>query len=84
MKITVNIDCTPEEARAFLGMPDVRSLNETLVRTMEERLAKAMVSMDPEALMKAWFPPGVPGWEKFREAFWAGFKGDAPGGKPET
>ena len=26
MKITVNVDCTPEEARSFLGLPDVQPL----------------------------------------------------------
>ena len=26
MKITVDVDCTPEEARAFLGLPDVKPM----------------------------------------------------------
>jgi len=28
MKITMNIECTPEEARRFLGLPDVTGLQE--------------------------------------------------------
>ena len=32
MKFTVNVECTPEEARRFVGLPDVTPLNEMLVR----------------------------------------------------
>ena len=38
MKITVDIDCTPEEARRFLGLPDVTRANDVYV----DALAKAM------------------------------------------
>ena len=31
MKITVDVDCTPQEARAFMGLPDVTPLNEHLI-----------------------------------------------------
>jgi len=38
MKVHVEVDCTPEEARAFLGLPDVSKANEAYVDAM----AKAM------------------------------------------
>ena len=38
MKVNVEIDCTPEEARRFLGLPDVSKANEVYVDAM----AKAM------------------------------------------
>lgn len=38
MKVNVEIDCTPEEARRFLGLPDVTAANEVYV----ERLTKAL------------------------------------------
>lgn len=31
MKVNVEIDCTPEEARRFLGLPDVTKANEAYV-----------------------------------------------------
>lgn len=31
MKVSVEIDCTPEEARRFLGLPDVTKANEAYV-----------------------------------------------------
>jgi uncharacterized MAPEG superfamily protein len=38
MKINVEVDCTPEEARTFLGLPDVGKANQFYV----EAIAKAM------------------------------------------
>src|SRR3546814_3762591 len=32
MKVTINFDCTAEEARTFLGLPDVSPLNEKYVQ----------------------------------------------------
>ena len=29
MKITIDVDCSPEEARAFLGLPDVAAARGT-------------------------------------------------------
>ncbi|WOI53306.1 DUF6489 family protein [Parvularcula sp. LCG005] len=37
MKISVNVDCTPEEARAFFGLPDVAPVNDMIVSAMKER-----------------------------------------------
>lgn len=38
MKVNVEVDCTPEEARRFLGLPDVSKANEVYV----DAVAKAM------------------------------------------
>ena len=38
MKVNVEVSCTPEEARAFLGLPDVAKANEAYV----EALSKSM------------------------------------------
>ena len=38
MKVNVEIDCTPEEARTFLGLPDVSKANSIYV----DMVAKAM------------------------------------------
>ena len=54
MKVTIDIDCTPEEARAFLGLPDVTPLQETMMREIEERMRAALRNTDPEVLFKTW------------------------------
>ena len=41
MKLSVQIDVTPAEARAFLGLPDVKALNEHLVKEMKAKVEYA-------------------------------------------
>ena len=54
MKITMNVDCKPEEARAFLGLPDEKPMQEKLLNELEERLRENLHAMDPEAILKMW------------------------------
>jgi hypothetical protein len=67
MKVKIDIDCTPEEARSFFGLPDLGPLNEQMTAIMSERMKTAMGAMDPEAIMKAWMPGGA-FWQSFGEA----------------
>ena len=38
MKITINIDCMPEEARTFFGQPDLKPMQDELMQEMHKRL----------------------------------------------
>ena len=69
MKFKLDIDCTPDEARAFLGLPDVRPLQEALLPEVEERLRATLKAMDPEAMLKTWLPATVKGFEQLQEMF---------------
>jgi hypothetical protein len=52
MKLTIDIDCTPQEARAFLGLPDVEALNTLIVDEMTERAKANMDTLaDPEKFL---------------------------------
>jgi len=73
MKVRVDIDCTPEEARSFLGLPDVGPMQATLTKEMQDRLLSAMRSMDPDTLMKTWMPAGIAGLEQWQKMFWQAF-----------
>ena len=42
MKINIDIDCTPQEVRAFLGLPRVEAMQDALVAKLHERLAKSL------------------------------------------
>ncbi|MGH6933593.1 MAG: DUF6489 family protein [Dongiaceae bacterium] len=70
MKIKFDIDCTPEEARTFLGLPDVAPLQAEMMKAMQDRMTKALAGMDPEALLKAWMPVGAQTFEQMQKAFW--------------
>ena len=70
MKVTVNIDCTPEEARTFMGLPDVQPMQEALMKDLEERLRSNIQSMSPENMMKTWLPAGMEGADSLQKMFW--------------
>jgi Family of unknown function (DUF6489) len=69
MKISVDIDCTPDELRGFLGLPDVKPMQEQLMKEVEERLRASMKALDPEAMLKTWMPAGLKGFEQLQEMF---------------
>ena len=71
MKITVDIDCTPEEARSFLGLPDVTPVQELFVEALTERMSETISAMDGDAMMKAWMPDGMAGLEQWQK-MWNG------------
>ena len=66
MKINVEIDCTPAEARAFMGLPDVAPLNDHLVSEMKRRMDENITAMQPEELMKTWTSFGLQAQDQFR------------------
>ena len=65
MKVTVNVDCTPEEARAFLGLPNVEPLNAALVNQMQARMEENINSLRPEEFIKTWSVFGVQAQDHF-------------------
>ncbi len=75
MKFTIDVDCTPAEARAFLGLPDVAPMQENLLAEVEKRMQANLKVMDAEQMLKAWLPAGLPaglqGLEQLQKMFWA-------------
>jgi hypothetical protein len=69
MKITMNIDCTPEEARAFLGLPDVKPMQEEMLKEVQKRLSASLKAMDPETIVKNWLPATLQGLQQLQEMF---------------
>ena len=67
MKLNIEVECTPEEARAFLGLPDIRPVNDTLVAEMKKRVEANMAMLAPEELMKNWMAFGGQATEQFRK-----------------
>jgi hypothetical protein len=78
MKMTVEVDCTPEEARRFLGLPDVSALNEHLVKEMQSRIDANMAMISPDELVKNWMAFGAGAQEHFRKLMEAGIAGATP------
>lgn len=56
MKFNIEIDCTPEEARSFFGLPDVKPMQAAVLKKMEQQMLDALAQASPEALLKHWLP----------------------------
>lgn len=71
MKVKFDIECTPEEARRFMGLPDVVPLQEKMMEEMEKRVLDNIRSLDPETMVKTWMPASIQGWGEMQKMFWA-------------
>ena len=55
MKMTVDFDFTPDEARQFLGLPDVKQMQSRVMEKLEQQMLDAAAAYSPDELMKRWF-----------------------------
>lgn len=84
MKVNVEVTCTPEEARAFFGLPDLGPMQQRVMGEIEERLRANLASMSPEAIFKTWIPASMQGVEQMQQmqqAFWSQLANIAAGKK---
>lgn len=65
MKVKLEVDCTPQEARTFLGLPDVTALNQHMVDEMKARMDANLAMAAPDELMKSWMAFGGQASEQF-------------------
>ncbi len=71
MKVTIEMDMTPQEARAFMGLPDVAPLQTKMLDDMQARMKAAFDAGDPDGMMKAWMPlGGADAFSKFQKLMW--------------
>lgn len=61
MKINVEVDCTPEEARAALGLPDLTPIHDRYVALVAETMQGGASPEMLETLMRSWAPMGDAG-----------------------
>lgn len=81
MKVTIDIDCTPEEARQFLGLPHIAPLQEKMMKELENKMQEQIKNLDPETFVKTWMPATIQGWSELQNMFWSQM-GGAPGANP--
>lgn len=75
MKVNITVDCTPDEARAFLGLPNIAPMQEAAMKQMQATMDKAAQTLGPEGVMKTLFPENL---AEMKKSFWTQFtKGTA-------
>lgn len=71
MKVNIEMDMTPQEARAFMGLPDVTGVQQQFVDQAGARMRAAFDSGDPEEMLRAWMPlGGAKAFQAFQKALW--------------
>lgn len=54
MKVSIEIDLTPDEARSLLGMPNMTAIQDVFVGMAKEKLETTSSLVDLEPLIKTW------------------------------
>ncbi|MCF4166814.1 DUF6489 family protein [Zavarzinia compransoris] len=88
MKINVEFDITPEEARRVLGLPDLEPMQQRILSELEGKMMQYLNVIDPETILKQWLPMGIQGgiqgFEKLQDIFWSAASTVRGGGKRKT
>ena len=67
MKVTIDIDCTPAEARAFFGLPDLEPVNAVVVEELKKRTVENIETIaDPDKFFAQMMTISGKNFENFR------------------
>ncbi|MDP9056680.1 MAG: DUF6489 family protein [Pseudomonadota bacterium] len=72
MKVSVEIDCSPEEARRFLGLPDVTKINDAYVERLSKAMQGAVGAEQLQEYIKQVAPMGQMGLKLFQQLMESG------------
>ena len=78
MKVTIEVDCTPEEARAFMGLPDVTEANSIYVESMTKAMQSATNPAQLTEYAQSLAPMGQLGLKMFQSFVEGGMRGANP------
>lgn len=67
MKITIDIDCTPEEARRFMGLPDTEAMQKHFYEAMQSQFQNFSADMKPEDYISMWTEIGQKNMQAFQK-----------------
>lgn len=67
MKVNVVIECSPEEARAFFGLPDLSPVHDAYVDKMKSMITDGVQAADIEKMTRSWMPGVADSFEQWRQ-----------------
>lgn len=80
MKITVDVEMTPEEMRKLFGLPDVEAFQRQLMDDLRERMTAGVEGYDPIQLFQPYMNSTLASWDMFQRLL-ANMGKSAAGGK---
>ncbi|MEY9415939.1 hypothetical protein ABIF69_002381 [Bradyrhizobium japonicum] len=69
MKVNIEIDCTPLEARQFFGLPDVSPMQTAVMDKLQQQVLSNIEKVSPESLIQSWFTFDPKIAERFQDMF---------------
>ena len=67
MKVTIDIDLTPEEMRKLLGLPDIDAFQRQLMDDIRERMMEGADGYDPLKLFQPYMSGTMASWDMFQK-----------------
>ncbi|WCT73276.1 DUF6489 family protein [Sphingomonas naphthae] len=67
MKMTMDVECTPEEARRVMGLPDLTPIHDAYLEKMRKLVEDGITPDTMESMMRAWAPMGDTGMAMWRQ-----------------
>jgi hypothetical protein len=75
MKITIDLDITPEEMRRLMGLPDVQAFQQQLLDDIRKRMHEGVEGYDPLRLFQPYLASSLAGMDMMQKLFAAGLSG---------
>src|SRR6476646_893184 len=69
MKVNIEIDCTPLEARQFIGLPDLAPMQTAVMDKLQQQVLSNIDKVSPESLIQSWFTFDPKLAERFQDMF---------------
>lgn len=69
MNVTIAADCTPEEARRFLGLPDLAPVHQAYVEKLQKAMSEGVTPDMIAEMVKSWGPMTEAGMTMWRQLF---------------
>jgi hypothetical protein len=68
VKVNVELECTPEEMRRLMGLPDLTPIHDRYVAMMNDAVSGQAIKPEAlEAMMRSWAPMGEAGLAMWRQ-----------------
>lgn len=68
MKVNVELDCTPEEMRRVMGLPDLTPVHDKYLALVTDAITgQALKPEAVEAMVRSWAPMGEAGFALWRQ-----------------
>jgi hypothetical protein len=78
VKFNIEVDCTPEEVRRLMGLPDLTAVHDVYLAKVTATMEKGITPDVVEQMVRTWVPGGGAGVDLMRDLI-SGFAGAATG-----